>query len=138
MSRTYNTSARAAALDALAASAGDGPTAARLLAAPRLQPALAQWAATAEEDRQTSMLRALLAALRALCAAAGSMARGSAAQPRWDKALVRAVAKLGRCRFAGPYRVRGLAGNPVASGGSGAQPRWDKAVVHSGCSACKI
>ncbi len=40
MWRTSNASARAAALDALAASARDAPTAARLLHAPKLQPAL--------------------------------------------------------------------------------------------------
>jgi len=40
MWHTSNASARAAALDALAASARDAPTAARLLRAPKLQPAL--------------------------------------------------------------------------------------------------
>ncbi len=180
MWRTSNASGRAAALDALAASARDAPTAARLLHAPKLQPALnvrprsavpcpprvhhhmrpkpkptpgcsccalqrntsmhlrgaskcgvdfalgrcslllgnghaalrvQVYACAAERDQQTSMLRALLAALGALASAPRQPRQPG---PRWDKQLVRAVARLAKHRRA----ARASGGHPGAEGGA--------------------
>ncbi|KAK9844147.1 hypothetical protein WJX81_005975 [Elliptochloris bilobata] len=94
MQRMHAPSVRAAALCALAASAGHPATASRLLAAPRFQQALETWAVQLEADRQTSALHTLLAALRTLTLIP------LPPPGKWAKSLVRAIERLAKYREA--------------------------------------